>query len=254
MGRESARFFAEWSTYEQVLDNDYMFHAAIYRGVERHLANYFAARPISILDLGCGSARHFSAALAGRTISEYRGYDLSEAALAEARQNLAGVGCQVDLRRGDLLEALKDENGAFDLIFCGFSLHHLTADAKTEFCRLAHRRLKTDGMLLVIDPAREEDEPRPVYLDHYCGWIREDWKAMSPDAVGAICEHIRTTDYPETARDLRGIAAEAGFDRTRELERFRWHHTWSFEKVRAPEVRIREATVEDAPAIARVHI
>ena len=133
MGRESARFFAKWSMYEQVLDNDYMFHAAIYRGVERHLANYFAARPISILDLGCGSARHFSAALAGRTISEYRGYDLSEAALAEARQNLAGVGCQVDLRRGDLLEALKDENGAFDLIFCGFSLHHLTADAKTEF-------------------------------------------------------------------------------------------------------------------------
>lgn len=240
--------------YEQVLDHDYMFHAAIYRGVERHLANCFGARPISVLDLGCGSARHFSAALTGRTVASYRGYDLSEPALAEARRNLAALGCAVELRRGDLLDALKKETGVFDLIFCGFSLHHVTSEAKAEFCRLAHRRLNAGGMLLVVDPAREEDEPRPIYLDHYCGWIREDWKAMSSDAVAAICEHILNYDYPETVRDLSAIAAEAGFDRARELERFRWHHTWSFEKARAPGVCIREATIEDAPAIARVHI
>jgi len=253
MGRESARFFDEWSMYEQVLDNDYMFHAAIYRGIERHLANYFGARPISILDLGCGSARHFSAALAGRTIAAYCGYDLSEAPLAEARRNLAVLGCPIKLRQGDLLEALRNETSVFDLIFCGFSLHHLPVEAKTEFCRLAHRRLNANGMLLVVDPAREEDEPRPAYLDRYCGWIRADWKAMSSDALDAICEHIRNNDFPETASDLSGIAAEAGFDRGAELERFRWHHTWSFEKVRASGARIREATVEDAPAIARVH-
>jgi SAM-dependent methyltransferase len=254
MGRESAKFFDDWSMYEQVLDNDYMFHAAIYRGVERHLAKYFGARPISILDLGCGSARHFSAALDGRSVAAYTGYDLSEAPLTAARRNLEGLGCSVDLRRGDLLQALRNENGAFDLIFCGFSLHHLTAEDKAEFCRLAHRRLAADGMLLVIDPAREEDEPRPVYLDRYCGWIHEDWEAMSPEALDAICEHIRNNDYPETAVDLSAIAAEAGFDRARELESFRWHHTWSFEKARPSGVRIREATIEDAPAVARVHI
>jgi SAM-dependent methyltransferase len=254
MGRESAKFFDESSIYEQVLDNDYMFHAAIYRGVERHLANYFRGRVISILDLGCGSARHFSEALAGCTVAAYRGYDLAEAPLADARRNLERLGCSIDLRRGDLLEALRSEKGAFDLIFCGFSLHHLTAAGKAEFCRLAHRRLRTDGILLVVDPAREDDEPRPLYFDRYCGWIREDWKAMSPDALDAICDHIRNNDHPETAGDLSGIASEAGFDRTRELERFGWHHTWSFEKVLAPAVQIREASIEDAAAIARVHI
>jgi len=254
MGRESAKFFDEWSIYEQVLDNDYMFHAAIYRGVARHLAEHFGAHPISVLDLGCGSARHISVALADRTVVAYRGYDLSQAPLADARRNLDRLGCSIDLRRGDLLEALKSDTSVFDLIFCGFSLHHLTAEGKAEFCRLAHRRLKSNGMLLVVDPAREEDEARPVYLDHYCGWIREGWKAMSPEALDAICEHIRNNDYPETAGDLSAIAAEAGFDRARELERFRWHHTWSFEKLRSRGVLIREATTADAPAIARVHI
>src|SRR5204862_1422083 len=123
MSRDSAKFFDEGSIYEQVLDNDYMFHAGIYLGVARLLAIHFADRPIAVLDLGCGSARHFSRALAGRSIGAYTGYDLAPAALLEARRNLARLGCSIDLRRGDLLEALREERARFDLVFCGFSLH-----------------------------------------------------------------------------------------------------------------------------------
>jgi SAM-dependent methyltransferase len=250
---DAAKFFDQSSFYEQVLDCDYMFHDEIYRGVERLLADQFAARQISVLDLGCGSARHFSRALARCSVAAYKGYDLAEAPLDAARRNLATLGCTVDLCRADLLEALRQETAAFDLIFCGFSLHHLTAEDKGEFFQLAHRRLKTCGMLLVIDPAREEDEPRPIYLDHYCGWIRAEWRKMSPAALEAICDHIRNNDYPETAIDLRAAAAEAGFDRARELERFGWHHTWAFEKLFSSRVGIRPAKLEDAAAIARVH-
>src|SRR6185295_19412561 len=76
---------------------------------------------------------------------------------------------------------------------------------------------------------------------------------MSPAALDAICDHIRNNDYPETARDLRATAAEAGFDRASELERFGWHHTWAFQKIFPPRVGIRAAKPEDAAAIARVH-
>jgi len=254
MGRDSAKFFDEWSIYEQVLDCDYMYHAAIYRGVAGLLQEHFGTRPFSVLDLGCGSARHISRALAGRAIAGYKGYDLSEAPLQDARRNLASLGSPIDLRRGDLLEALREESAVFDLVFCGFSLHHLTSEDKAAFFRLAHRRLNAGGLLLIVDPAREENEARPAYLDHYCGWIRSEWKNMSPAAIDAICEHIRGNDHPETARDLRAIAAGAGFDRARELERFGWHHTWAFEKVFSPGVRIREARQEDAAAIASIHV
>ncbi|HEY1266849.1 MAG TPA: GNAT family N-acetyltransferase [Candidatus Binatia bacterium] len=251
--RDAAKFFDQMSFYEQVLDGNYMFHDEIYRAVARLLADHYADRRFSVLDLGCGSARHLSRALAGRPISAYKGYDLAEPPLAVARQNLAAIGCPIELRRGDLVEALRNETAGFDLIFCGFSLHHLTAEEKAEFFQMAHRRLNIGGLLLIVDPAREEDEPRPIYLDHYCGWIRSEWKAMSPAAVDAICDHIWNNDYPETSRDLRAIAGESGFDRARELERFRWHHTWAFEKVFPSRVAIDTAMAADAAAIARVH-
>jgi SAM-dependent methyltransferase len=254
MGREAAKFFDEWSMYQRVLDSNYMYHDEIYRGVERLLADHFATRPIAVLDLGCGSARHLSAALAGCRVSAYKGYDLSETPLTEAAGNLARLNCPVELKQGDQLDALGRESGAFDLIFCGFSLHHLTTENKKEFLRLAHRRLNTGGVLLVVDPAREEDEPRPIYLDRYCGWIRSDWESMPEAAVDAICEHIRGNDFPETARDLRAMAAEEGFDRASELEPYRWHHTWSFEKHFPGAVTIRQAKADDAAAIARVHV
>ena len=137
--RDAAKFFDQVSFYEQVLDRDYMFHNAIYRGVAVFIAGYFGDRPFSVLDLGCGSARHFSRALAGRNIQSYTGYDLSEPALLQARRNLADLGCPVELRAADLLDALRKETGTFDLIFCGFSLHHLPGADKAEFFRLAHR-------------------------------------------------------------------------------------------------------------------
>ncbi|HTM07141.1 MAG TPA: GNAT family N-acetyltransferase [Verrucomicrobiae bacterium] len=254
MGREAAKFFDECSIYEHVLDHNYMFHEEIYRGIERLLADHFAARPFSILDLGCGSARHFSSALAGRAISAYKGYDLSEAPLPEARRNLARLHCPAEFFQGDLLEALRRESAVFDLIFCGFSLHHLTSEGKKEFFRLAHRRLSAGGLLLIVDPARKEDETRPVYLERYCGWIRSDWQSLPQGGIDAICEHICDNDSPESARDLRAMAAEAGFDRARELESFGWHRTWGFEKRSSTAVTIRPARGEDAGPIARLHV
>ncbi|HKA32745.1 MAG TPA: bifunctional class I SAM-dependent methyltransferase/GNAT family N-acetyltransferase [Candidatus Binatia bacterium] len=252
--RDAAKFFDQVSFYEQVLDRDYMFHNAIYLGVAAFLADYFGDRPFSVLDLGCGSARHFSRALAGRNIQSYTGYDLSEASLLQARRNLADLGCPVELRAADLLDALRKETRTFDLIFCGFSLHHLPGADKAEFFRRAHRRALPSGALLIVDIGREENEPKQLYLDRYCGWIQSEWSGMAPEGVDAICQHIRECDFPETAYDMRGMATESGFRDWRAHERFRWHHVWSCVKDTAPAIRIRDGVADDAAAIARVHI
>ncbi|HEX9444261.1 MAG TPA: GNAT family N-acetyltransferase [Candidatus Binatia bacterium] len=254
MSGSAAQFFDEWSIYDRVLDRDYMFHDAIYRDVGLLLVERYAGRSFAVLDLGCGSARHFSRALAGRSVSRYAGYDLSDVALAHARPNLARLGCPLDLRQGDLLEGLQADGERFDLIFCGFSLHHLSAADKERFFQSAFQRLEEGGLLLVVDTMREAEESRSVYLDRYLGWIRSEWKAMSAAELDAICEHIRNNDFPDTAASLRAMAARAGFDGGSEVSRFRWHHTLAFEKKRAAEFRIRAARLDDAGAIARAHV
>ncbi len=105
MTKTSAReLFDEWSVYDQVLDHNYMFHDAIYHDVQRFLADHYDKRLFTILDLGCGSARHLGRVLQGCSVGRYIGYDLSDVALAHATRNLAGLGCPIELYQGDLLE------------------------------------------------------------------------------------------------------------------------------------------------------
>jgi SAM-dependent methyltransferase len=223
-------FFDAWTIYEEVLERNYMFHDQIYRGVQHFLANRYGTRLFTILDLGCGSARHLAEALRGRSVREYVGYDLSAEALDQARINLAGLGCPFELRHGEILDGLKASSDAVDLIFCSFALHHLSSADKLSFFKSAYRRLTENGQLLLIDTTREEDENLPIYLDRYCGWLRAEWKALSPAALDAICAHIRNNDFPETLSALQVMATDAGFAQGIEIDRFRWHRTLAFEK------------------------
>jgi SAM-dependent methyltransferase len=224
------KLFDEWSIYDQVLDHNYMFHDEIYRDVQRILADRYGSRPFTILDLGCGSARHLAQALEGRSVSRYVGYDLSEAALAHAARNLTGLGCEIELHQGDLLDGLKAGDERFNLIICSFALHHLMPADKAVFFRLACRTLEPDGILLLIDAMRNKEEEIQVYLNRYCDWLRSEWKALPAESLDLVSDHVRNNDVPETAADLNAMALSAGFGQSREINRFRWHQTWCFER------------------------
>jgi SAM-dependent methyltransferase len=234
MKPSASELFDEWSNYDQVLDHNYMFHDEMFRDVQRLLADHYGSRSFTVLDLGCGSARHLGQALRGCSVSRYVGYDLSDVALAHAAPNLSGLGCPVDLHQGDLLKGLKASGETFDLIFSSFALHHLVSADKAVFLQVAYQKLNDNGMLILIDVMREEDEDLGVYLDRYCGWLRSDWKTLSPEALDAFCDHIRNNDFAETASKLHVMATDAGFSRCHEINRFRWHHTWCFEKSHSP--------------------
>jgi SAM-dependent methyltransferase len=230
-------FFDEWSVYDQVLDHNYMHHDEIFRDVGRFFAERFDDRPFTLLDLGCGSARHLARALKGRSISRYVGYDLSDVALAHAKQNLASLGCPTELRQGDLLAGLRNVGEKFDVIFTSFALHHLASAEKESFFQLAYERLRSDGILLLIDTMREEGEERPVYLDRYCAWLRSNCETMAPAALDLLCDHVRGNDFPEIAATVGAMARRGGFGRGVEITRMGWHHTWCFDRA-APGFRI----------------
>jgi cyclopropane fatty-acyl-phospholipid synthase-like methyltransferase len=223
--------FNAWSVYDTVLENNYMFHNEIYEDVKHFLSVRYAQGPFKILDLGCGNARHLALALQNCSVACYRGYDLSEAAITQARHNLADLNCPIELYQGDLLEGLQTNTEKYDLIFSSFALHHLAPDGKAAFFELAYHALNEKGIVLLIDTAREENEDRPSYLNRYCGWLRAEWKSMSSEELDFICNHIQNGDFPETASGIRTLAAHARFSTCRELNQFRWHHTWCFEKI-----------------------
>ncbi len=164
------------------------------------------------------------------SIARYAGYDLSDVALSHARQNLGGLGCTISLRHGDFLEGLRANTERFDLIFCSFALHHLSSIDKAVFFQLVYQRLAENGILLLIDTMREENQDLQSYLDRYCEWLERDWTALPPVAVDAICNHVRSRDFPETTLVLCTMAANAGFNSHTEINRFRWHRTWRFDK------------------------
>ena len=238
MAKSEANFFDAWMTYEEVLDRNYMFHDEIYRGVQGFLANRFGARLFTILDLGCGSARHFARALRNRSVGAYVGYDLSAEALRQAENNLAKIGCPVELRHGELLEGVRASDEPFDLIFSSFALHHLSSVEKAAFFQSAYSKLRGEGILLLIDTVREEDESLEIYLDRYCAWMRAEWKALLPEALDAFCDHVRNNDFPETPSALQRMAAAAEFARGVEIDRFRSHHILCFEKDRRPSLEV----------------
>lgn len=221
-------FFDEWSIYDEILAHNYMHHDEIYDHIQRFFADRFGDRPFSVLDLGCGSARHLAASLAGRAISRYVGYDLSRAALDHAQQNLAGINGQVSLHCGDLLAGLRASSDIFDVVFTSFALHHLSTEDKALFFKLALQHLAVDGALLVIDTFRDDDESHDGYLDRYCGWLRSRCHTLPTPALEAICDHIRKCDYPETSLAFRSMSRAAGFVSGLELARYATHHVWCY--------------------------
>ena len=218
--------FDTWSIYDRVLDRNYMFHREIYGAVETFLRTELGGKPIRVLDLGCGSARHIAEVLRGHEVSEYVGYDLSEAALAHAQDSLAKLDCAVTLCCASLMDSLQHEEASFDLIFAGYALHHLPAQMKEIFSAGARGKLTRSGILALVDVVRDPAEDRDAWARNYCAWLRSDWNEFKPEEKDWMCDHISTSDFPWSDVELETLAKRAGFCETNSLMRLPWHGAW----------------------------
>ncbi len=226
----SASFFDSWDTYQKVVAGNYMFHRELGTELNRLLRKRFEDHPFSFLDLGCGDAATLAPSLAGLALKQYKGIDLSEAALALAAENLSGLPFPAVLARSDILTALAEE-AAYDVIYSSFVLHHLTTAQKAEFFHLAAQRLKKGGLLLLADVMREEDETLEIYHQRYCEWLRGSFISLSGAEKDLICDHIEKNDLPEPCSVLEAQAKAAGLTAAFPSIRFGWHGLLSFTRV-----------------------
>jgi ubiquinone/menaquinone biosynthesis C-methylase UbiE len=98
-----------------------------------------------VLEIGCGSGR-ITSLLAGHT-KQLIGIDPDPDLIGQARSELPGVDFR--LAKG---EALPFSDNSFDLVLFTLSLHHQDSSAALSE---ATRVLKSDGRILVVEPAED---------------------------------------------------------------------------------------------------
>jgi SAM-dependent methyltransferase len=223
-------FFDVWHTYRKVVAANYMHHMEIKAHIEQMLHAQFVGRPFSFLDLGCGDAATLAPLLASMVVQRYKGVDLSESALALAAENLKALSCPVELVCRDILAALAADSALYDVVYTSFALHHLSTEQKAEFFRRVAQRLEKDGLLLLTDIVREEDESLPVYLGRYCDWLRGDWSALDAEEKASACDHILNNDRPETFSVLQTLAQAGGLGDAVAVARYGWHRVLCFRR------------------------
>jgi len=155
--------------------------------LNEHLARYrFAAnliqarkKPVLALDAGCGLG--YGAAELARAGASVTGTDISDDAVADARQRYENLGIRF---LAAPCEALPFDPAAFDLVTAFEVIEHLERwqDLLTE----ANRVLKPDGVLLVSTPNR-------------------DYYTESRGAAGPNPFHVHEFDYREFCEALRAV-------------------------------------------------
>ena len=115
-------------------------------------------------------------------------------------------------------------------VYSSFALHHLSTEQKAEFFRRVTQKLEEDGILLLTDVVREEDESLPVYLRRYCDWLRSDWSALGAEEKASVCDHILNNDRPETFSVLQALAEARVLGDAVAVARYGWHRVLCFRR------------------------
>lgn len=223
----TALFRKAWSLYDAITERNYMHHRVIYAQVAELLRQRGERGRYSLLDLGCGNARFLAPCLRAMPPEHYDGVDLSAAALDEARHCLRDLP-NVTLHQKDMLEAALTFASSCDIIFSGFAMHHLDAEAKQRLFHACAAKLTPGGCLILVDVVREEGQTREDYLTDYLHFMRTQWLAIPSEQLDEACTHVATFDFPEALSQLSLMAKAAGFTKQEVLARYGAHHVLSY--------------------------
>ena len=222
------RFFHVWDTYARVVGGNYMFHRELGEALRAALVAHFQGRPFSLVDLGCGDAATLAPVLQDLPVSHYLGADLSQPALELAGQNLSDLSCPVELRHADMRDALPELQAPADVIYSSFALHHLLRDEKAGFFRAASQKLAADGVMLLVDVVREENQSLDAYHLAYTRWLRATMTGLDRAEHDAICDHVVNNDFPEPWTEIESMARAAGLRTVSVATPQIWHRLMAF--------------------------
>jgi 16S rRNA G966 N2-methylase RsmD len=202
-------FAEQLAIYRRVVDADYMSHRALFRLLHDTLKQ--RTEPFSFLDLASGDASCSVGALIGTRVSAYTAVDLSEPALRLATTNARRLACGTQIVLADFEDYLNPPPRKWDVIFIGFSYHHLIGAAKLAFARRLHDALSAGGEWIFFEPMLFGGQTRADYLKRWKKSLEEDWKEFNPEEKATIWEHVSNHDFPESHASFEEIAWQAGF-------------------------------------------
>ena len=138
-----------WTTAEDVDE--------IMAGVEAALRAPYAPRRGRALELGCG-AGETTLRLAVMGFDAF-GIDISETAIAWAREKAADRGIRVDFREGNVLDLRDWPVDFFDFVLDGRCFHCIIGEDRGRFLAEVHRVLRPDGVFHVRSMCGEPTDP-----------------------------------------------------------------------------------------------
>jgi SAM-dependent methyltransferase len=209
---ETSLFRHSWSLYDALAEMNYMHHQEIYACVAELMRDIHQRGPWTIMDLGCGNARFLAPCLISTTPEHYIGIDLSPPALEEAHARFLAELPSCTLHCANMLTFMETSPPLADVVFSSFAVHHLSLDEKKRLFLACAKALRPNGLISLVDVAREEDQDRQSYLASYIGAMRSQWICISDSDLDAACAHVQDFDYPETLSTLRSMAKEAGLN------------------------------------------
>ena len=264
VGASSLEMFQQsWQTYKSVVNADLMEHASLTKKISEvvhewidHTSNSDKPRTdLSVADLGCGDLALLAPLYSSLPLAAFHGVDMSLPALKLAQQAFQlesehgdfdsntrapstkwmnqdllhwASGSEVEDGADGNAVSLAESQQKFDIIICAFSVHHLNDQDKLRFLQaLKSNRLKENGMILMADIFRIEEEDRDSYITRFGNHIEATWNSISKPDQAAVLKHVRENDYPASLQDFI-LSMSPACDLSCEVV---WGDTGNFEKL-----------------------
>eukprot|EP00884_Botryococcus_braunii_P017200 jgi/Botrbrau1/4163/Bobra.0192s0031.1 len=155
LAEAEALFRNQWSTYQKVLEGNYLFHQELYQPFKDAFLNKQSLR---VLDLGCGDSVYFCKSIeasgCAANVRQYTGVDMSAAALQIAQRNLKSclpANAEMNFVVDDMAHFVKGASEKYEIILVSFALHHLSLAQKIQFVADVRQLLAGNGEVYVID-------------------------------------------------------------------------------------------------------
>lgn len=212
-------FQFEWQIYQKMVHANEMHHRELAALLRREIKERFN-RPFAFLDIACGDASLAETVLKGSQVRHYTGIDLSGPALRLADNRLRDAPFQVDLRQEDMVQAVAQRQANADLVWCGFSIHHLATPQKKTMLHLIRQALKPGGLFVCAEPVCAAGETRTDFVSRWEQTLPHRFQSLTKTEYAHLWRHVSTHDIPESPENWIAIGKDAGFSSAEEVFRF----------------------------------
>ena len=216
-------FRESWNVYQKLIAENYMKHREFGEALSAILKQFKQAPSFDILDLGCGDARLMAGQLQTFDHFHYKGFDLSETALSYAQQYTSLLKGKVNLVNGPMEELIDYETTLFDVIHSSFAIHHLSEQKKQALLMSCAEKLKDDGVLVIADVFRKDNQSRDNYLEEYLDVVNNKWTALNETDREIIVNHITRYDFPSVLSEFEAYLNQNGFTIQTKVDVDPWH-------------------------------